>query len=278
MDFGKYSTLYKIFRYAIFAAILLFLIFPLYWIISISFRSTKEIMSSDISIIQSTFTIQHYIDAFVKAGILQSLVNSFIITLSTVLISVMVGTLMAYIFAKRNFKAKKTLGGVIVFTQFVPMVAYIIPLYLIMSSMKILNTKYSLLITYLGLALPVAIVMLVNYIKDVPQSLEEAASIDGCTNLQILVKIVLPLSLPGIITTAIYVFITVWQEYLVAVSFISRQEAYTVSLALTKFQGPYGTDWGGIMAGAVVISIPAIVLFLLCRKMFTDSISGGVKG
>ncbi|MFV0504179.1 MAG: carbohydrate ABC transporter permease [Lachnospirales bacterium] len=266
------------FKYMLFILLTAFLVFPLYWIISTAFRSNTEILSSNVSLIPKSFTLEHFKVLFVDIDILNCMKNSLTITLFTVFISVFVGALMAYILERYVFKGRNTIQNMILFTQFVPMVSYIIPLYLIMSKLGLLNTYASLIITYLGVALPVGVVMLVNFIKDVPIALEEAARIDGCTNLQIMLKIVLPLSVSGIISTSIYIFITIWQEYLVAVSFITRESAYTVSLALTKFQGAHGTDWGGIMAGAVFISIPTLALFVCFRKLFTDRLSGGVKG
>ncbi len=272
------SKKYMAFKYLIFVFIFIFLCFPLYWILSTAFRTDAEIMRTELSIFPTTFTMQHFIDAVVEANILSALLNSLIIASITVLVSVSFGLLMAYVFARKNFAGKAAFNGAILFTQFIPMVAYIIPLYLMMSSLKLLNTPFALCIVYMGLTLPVSVIMLTNYVRDVPIELEEAAEIDGCNGFMKWSRIVLPLSLPGIVTTAIYVFITVWQEYLVAVSFVSKKESYTVSMALTVFQDSHGTDWGGIMAGAVIISIPVIVLFLLCRKTFTDSLSGSVKG
>lgn len=274
----KEKKAYTIIKYVIYIGLLLFLIFPLYWIISTSFRTDKEILNTSVSLIPHSFTISHYVDAFTKVNILQCLKNSLIVTFATVVISVLVGLLMGYAFARKSFKGKGTLNATVLLTQFIPMVAYIIPLYLIMSKMKLLNTLPSLFITYLGIAFPVAVVLLTNYIQDVPESLEEAAFIDGCSSWKAMFYIVFPLAMPGIVSTAIFVFITVWQEYLVAVSFISKESLYTVSMALTSFQGAHGTDWGGIMAGAVVISIPVVVLFLSSRKMFVNNLTGGVKG
>lgn len=269
---------YLIFKYVLYIAMLLFLIFPLYWILTTSFRTEKEIMNTTMSLLPRTFTLEHYKVALFEIDLLNCMKNSLVVTGITVLISLATGLLMAYAFARIKFKGKNFLNIMILFTQFIPMVAYIIPLYLIMSKMKMLNTYPSLWITYLGGAFPVAMFLLVNYIKDVPVSLEEAAAIDGCSKFQTMFHITFPLVIPGIVSTAIYVFISIWQEYLVAVSFISNEKAYTISMALTKFKGPYGTDWGGIMAGAVIISIPAIILFLSSRKMFTNNLAGGVKG
>lgn len=274
----KEKKTYTIFKYAVYIGLLLFLIFPLYWIISTSFRTDKEILNTSISLVPKSFTMSHYIDAFTKVNLLECLKNSLIVTVITVIISVLVGLLMSYAFARKSFKGKAALNATVLLTQFIPMVAYIIPLYLIMSRMKLINTLPSLFITYLGIAFPVAVVLLTNYLQDVPVSLEEAAYIDGCSSMKAMFYIVFPLAVPGIISTSIFVFITVWQEYLVAVSFISKESLFTVSMALTSFQGAHGTDWGGIMAGAVLISIPVVVLFLTSRKMFVNNLTGGVKG
>lgn len=274
----KENKFYMVLRYLIYIGVFVFLVFPLYWIISTSLRTDKEILNTNISLIPRTFTLSHYVDAFTKVNLLQNLKNSLIVTLVTVMISLLIGFLMAYAFARKSFRAKGFLNTLILLTQFIPMVAYIIPLYLIMSKMGLINTLPSLFITYLGLAFPIAVVLLTNYIQDVPIALEEAASIDGCTTWQVMFHIVFPLAAPGIISTAIFVFITVWQEYLVAVSFISKERLYTVSIALTSFQGAHGTDWGGIMAGAVLISIPVVILFLSSKKMFVNNLTGGVKG
>lgn len=269
---------YIAFKYVLYIGLLLFLMFPLYWMVTTAFRTDTEIMNSTMSLFPKSFTLEQFTKALVKVDLLKCLKNSLIVTFITLLISLTAGLFMAYAFARFHFKGKKFLNIAILFTQFIPMVAYIIPLYLIMSKMGILNTYPSLWITYLGSAFPVAMVLLVNYIKDVPVSLEEAARIDGCSQLKVLRYITFPLAVPGIVSTAIYVFISIWQEYLVAVSFISNQERYTVSMALSRFQGPYGTDWGGIMAGAIIIAIPAVTLFLCSRKMFTNNLVGGVKG
>lgn len=268
---------YVICKYILYIGLLLFLIFPLYWIVTTAFRTDKEIVNSAMSLIPRTFTLEHFREAIVEVNLLKCLKNSLVVTLITVAISLATGLLMAYAFARFGFHGKNFLNMTILFTQFIPAVAYIIPLYLIMSKMKMLNTYPSLWITYLGSAFPVTMILLVNYIRDVPVSLEEAARIDGCSRFQVMRHITFPLSVPGIVSTSIYVFISIWQEYLIAVSFISNEKLYTVSMALTRFQGPYGTDWGGIMAGALIISIPAVTLFLCTRKMFANNLVGGIK-
>lgn len=265
-------------RYALFILILLFTIFPIYWIISCSFRDTAEIQRATISILPQSFTLEHYADAFTKAGLQNCMRNSLIITLGTVAVTIPLGLMSAYVFAKMKFRGKRFIHSLVLLTQFIPVVAYIVPLYLIMSQLQLLNTIYSLWITYLAIAYPMAAILLVSYIQDIPDSLEEAAEIDGCNKMQAMFKIVFPLAAPGIVTSAIFVFISIWQEYFIAVSFVNRDAARTVSMAMKKFETMHGTDWGGIMAASVISAIPVVILFLLSRKKLADSLSGGVKG
>lgn len=274
----KISKMGYVVRYFLFGLMFLFLAFPLYWTISTSFRETAEIQKRSVSIIQRTFTLEHYQEALTGVNLMVSVKNSLVITLITVIITLVVGFLIGYAFSKLYFKGKKLVNSMVLMTQFIPMVAYIIPLYLIMAKLHLLNSLWCLLITYIGCSFPMAAVLLTNYIHDVPESLEEAAKIDGCGSLQAMFKIIFPLAKPGILSTAIFVFISIWQEYLVAVSFITKDEYKTVSVALKKFVHAHGTDWGGLMAGAVLISIPVVVLFLFSKEGFADNIAGGVKG
>lgn len=267
-----------IFRYVIFVLIFLFAIFPIYWIISCSFRDTAEIQKSTISVIPKTFTLIHYVEAFTEIGLVKSMQNSLIITIGTIIITIPLGLLCAYAFSKINFRGSATMQFLVMVTQFIPVVAYIVPLYLIMSKLHLLNTIYSLWITYLATAYPMATILLMGYIQDVPDSLEEAARIDGCSRIQAMIKIVFPLAMPGIVTSSIFVFISIWQEYFIATSFVNQDKARTVSMAMQKFVSRHGTNWGGIMAASVIGAIPVVILFMLSRKKLTDNLAGGVKG
>jgi ABC-type glycerol-3-phosphate transport system permease component len=275
---SRQSIVYRIFKYCIFVFISFFLAFPLYWILASSFRPNSELLNDKLAIIPNSLTLTHYLDAFVKVNLVRSFINSISITLFTVIISIFLGILMAYALLRYKFAGVNLIKSFIVLTQFIPIVVFIIPLYVMMSRLHLINTYYSLVITYLSLALPVGTILLITYLKDVPVELEEAARIDGCSTGRLLLKIIFPLALPGIMSTAIFIFISIWQEFLVAVSFISKDEANTVSVSIQKFTGTYGTDWGGIMAGSMLISIPALVLFITTQKLFVNNIVGGVKG
>lgn len=267
-----------ILRYILFILILLFTIFPLYWIVSCSFREAGEIQKATISVIQKTFTLSHYQDAFTKIGLWKALSNSAIVTVGTVLVTIPLALLCAYAFARMRFCGKKMLYSMVLLTQFMPIVSFIVPLYLIMGRLHLLNTIYCLWITYLAVAYPMAAILLVGYVQDIPDSIVEAALIDGCTIPQAMFRIVFPLAVPGIVTSATFVFVNIWQEYFVASSFISKGDARTVSMAMKGFVTAHDTDWGGVMAASVVSAIPVVILFIFFRKKLVDNLAGGVKG
>jgi ABC-type glycerol-3-phosphate transport system permease component len=162
--------------------------------------------------------------------------------------------------------------------QMLPSVVSIVPLYIICGKMGILNTYNSLVFSYLGGTVPVAVILLYGFFVDIPSDLGEAAMIDGCNTWRMFRSVILPVAIPGIVSCAIYTFIRVWQEFIIALSFTTNKSMYTLTIGLRAYEGSNQTDWGGLMATAVVISIPAIILFAVVQKQFVDSMSGSVKG
>jgi len=154
----------------------------------------------------------------------------------------------------------------------------IIPLFTVSRTLGLLNTPWALIITYLSFNVPVGIILSSNYFNAIPRSLGEAAHVEGCGSFQIFTWITLPLTLPGLAATSIYIFINIWQEFLVAISFISDTSQYTLPVGLTSYVGQYNTDWGGLMATSVIVGMPAIIIFLFFQKYFIDNIAGAVKG
>lgn len=275
---------YRIFKVIIYIFLFIFLVFPIYWMLTTALRTDTELYTSGtLSIMPKTFTFEHFKNALLggknaTVDLLNALKNSTIIVgVSTILILV-VGFLQAYALNRFQFRGKGLLNGILLSTQIVPGALTMVPLYIMMSKMGLLNTYGSMWLMYV-VGYPIAVILMGNYIRDdIPPSLEEAAAIDGCNRFQVMRYITFPLILPGVASTAIYVFITYWQEYLVAVSFISKREMYTVSMALTLFSGRYNTNWGDLMAAAFIISVPVIVLFLLFHDAFEKNLAGGEKG
>jgi ABC-type glycerol-3-phosphate transport system permease component len=269
---------YLLFKYAIYLFMVFFTLFPLYWIVANSVRSSAEMLSSRLSWFPRQFTIANYAEAFGSQQLFISFRNSLIVTGCTVVISVLVGLCMAYVFTRYRFRGLPVIRTTIIVTQFIPVVVFIIPLYLLMSELHLLNTHLSIIIAYLSLSIPIGTILLSSYLTDVSVDIEEAAKIDGCNTWQLFTRIIMPLIVPGLLSTAIIMFVILWQEFLIAVSFISNEQLNTVPLFLTRYQGMYGTNWGGIMAASVIISVPGLFLFGLTRKFFINNLIGGVKG
>lgn len=268
----------KILAYVFFAAMLLIILFPVYWIIASSMKGKEEIYA-----IPPTFLPQHpsfdnFITAITESDCLRSLGNSVFVSTAAMILTIVVCVCAAYSITRLEFKGKKIYFGLIASTQVFPMVVTIVPLYLLFRRVSLYNTHASLILTYTAICTPIAFTLLLGYFRDLPKELEEAALIDGCGRLKCLLHILLPIAKPGIVATGIYIFLNCWQEYLVAVSLIGDRKLYTLTLCLTTFQTEHSVNWGALMAVSVVIAAPAVVLFFFIEKYFVDSLAGAVKG
>jgi multiple sugar transport system permease protein/raffinose/stachyose/melibiose transport system permease protein len=186
----------------------------------------------------------------------------------------------SYVFARLKFKAKGLLFSILIFSQMFPLAALIIPIYAIISNLRLLNTYYSLVIADLTFTVPTSVWLLRSFILGVPAELEEAAQIDGCSRLKAFIKIVLPILAPGIASTAAYIFIAVWQEFMFALTFISSDEMKTLTVGILRFIGQYSyaIDWGAVMAACTVASIPVFILFMLLqRQLIAGLLRGALK-
>jgi len=164
--------------------------------------------------------------------------------------------------------------------QILPMIVSIVPLYIMFNRIGISNTLFSLTIANVARTsgIPIAVILIGGYFTEVPKELTESASLDGLSRLRILFSIVIPITLPGIISTAIYTFVMVWQEFMLATSLITDINLFTLPVGLETFRGHNTVDWGGIMATSTVIAIPAVLLFIAVQKYFIDSMAGAIKG
>ncbi len=260
-------------------AILLFvlILFPFYWIICTSFKETLDIYVVPPEMFPKSFNFSNYISAFNQYKVLMFLMNSIKVTLSTVIFTTLIGSLAAFSLTRLNFKGAKTLRSFLGITQMFPVVVLLVPLFLFCTKLGMYNKLSSLVLPYIALQLPVSIILQSGYYKDVPLSLEEAAKLDGCSTMQVFMKIFLPLVVPGIVATGVYTFIQVWQEFLIASSLITKKASYTLTVGLTTFKGDEMTDWGSLMATSVIIAIPALILFNLSQEFFINRVAGSVK-
>ena len=205
--------------------------------------------------------------------------NSLIVTVSTTVLALLISIASAYALARFRMKGKLTILRIILVSQLVPIAVLLVPLYEVFRVLRVLDTYYALIIGNLTFCIPFAVWLLRSFFLNIPIDLEDAALIDGCSRIQVLIRIVLPVSGPGLVTTAAFIFIYSWQEYIMALTFINSGDKYTLPVALTSFIGQYGAQWGPLMAASVVVTIPVMVMFMFLRRFVISGVMGGaVKG
>lgn len=221
----------------------------------------------------------HYISIFTGFPFLRVIANSFVTALSTTFLSLGLGSLCAFALAKLNVFGKTLLLGFILSVSMFPPIATISPLYLIIRALGLRDTLWALIITYTTFSLPLAIWILTNFFKEIPDEIFLAARVDGCSLIQSFYKIMLPLSAPGLFATAILVFIFSWNEFLFALTFTSTASSRTIPVAIALFPGLHEIPWGEIAAASVVVTVPLILLvFFFQRRIIEGLTAGAVKG
>ncbi len=259
-------------------ALAAFVLLPFFWMVSVSLKPATEPFAIPARLWPENPTLANYVTAF-RPEFRTYFLNSLIVSGATVAITVTLGLLAAYSFARGTLVVLTALMGLVVVAQMFPHSAIIIPIYKMMRGAELLNTYWALIIAYVSVTLPVAIWMLRGFLIKLPVSLEEAAAIDGAGPLRVFFEIVVPLARPGIIATAVYVLIVTWQEFLFALSFTSTQDMRTLPVGLNDFIGQYGIRYGELMASSVMVSLPVIaVFFLLQRYLVAGLTAGAVKG
>lgn len=258
---------------------LFFLGFPVYWMVSTSFKAPEDVLVADPPLWPTSFSFDNYIMAFQKDYFVGSIINSAVVVSATVVVSLLLALTASFALARMKFRGKSTLTILILFVQMVPLTALIIPLFLQLSALGLVNTIPGLIVTYIAFVLPFVIWTLRGFLSGIPQELEEAALVDGCSRPMAYRHIILPLMAPGIVATGVYAFIQAWNEFLLAYIIMSNQEGQTLPVWLAGFTSRTGTDWGPLMAASVLAAIPAVVLFLIFQKRLAVGVTAGaVKG
>ncbi|MDA2802883.1 carbohydrate ABC transporter permease [Nocardiopsis suaedae] len=272
-------------------AVLLFSVFPVYWMVATAVRSQGEIFSRDQSVFPRTLTTEHF-DRVVNGELLpgvsfwQFLVNSLTVTLGSVAVAALLSLLAAVAVARFRFRLRTAFIILLMVIQMVPMEAMIISIFINFrriqdgTGITMLGNLTGILVVYTAVALPITIMMLRGFVAAVPKELEEAAAIDGASNAVIFWRILMPLVAPGLVAASIFAFITAWNEFIVALTFLGRStDYYTLPLTLSYYFGRTGTEWGAIMAASTLLTIPVMVFFLFVqRRMVSGLTMGAVKG
>lgn len=247
---------------------------PFLWMFSVSIKPANEPFSIPPRLWPENPTFDNYESAmYPEFG--RYFLNSVIVSLLTMILSISVGLLAAYGFGRFSFPGMRVLLVAIILAQMFPVATMIIPLYKIMNGLGLINTYASLVLAYLTLTLPVSIWMLRGFIRNIPPDLEEAAMVDGCTRLQAFWRLVVPLARPGIAATAVWIAVVTWQEFLFALAFTTTRDMRTIPVGMSDFQGQFGIRYGELMASSVMVSVPIIVLFFFLQRYFVAGLTAG---
>ena len=253
--------------------------FPVYWMITTSFKPKGDILSTNPTLLPRSFTLSNYVEAVTKEGFVRALLNSLIVVFFTVTISLFVALFASIAVARMKFKGKRTYVATILLVQMLPLSALLIPIYLLLSRFNLTDKLSGVILTYLAFVLPFVIWTLRGFLVNIPAELEEAALVDGCTRPQAYRLVLFPLMAPGLVATAIFAFIQAWNEFLLAYILLSSQDNATMPIWLAGFTNRFGTDWGPLMAASTLTALPVVIFFTRIQdKIATGVTAGAVEG
>ncbi|WP_127467145.1 carbohydrate ABC transporter permease [Streptomyces sp. B27] len=267
-------------QYLALLAYLVFLAFPFLWLLSTAFKPARELGSLHPTWIPDDPTLDNFRQAFGEQPLLQAAANSLIAAVSAALITVTIATPMAYVMARHRGRLATAATGWVVVSQAFPFVLVIIPLFLVLKNLHLINSLWGLILVYVVWSLPFALWMVAGYVRAVPTELEEAAAVDGAGRVRTLVSVVAPLLAPGIVATALFAFITAWNEFFFALVLLKTPEKQTLPVVLTHFLGAEGVaDLGPLAAAAFLATLPSLVLFAFVQRRITGGMTAGaVRG
>lgn len=265
--------------YSVIAVYLFITLAPLMWVLSTSFKPNQEAISFPPKFLPDNPTLENYLFVLTDPKLVLSLANSLLVSLVSTALSVTVSALGGYAFARYEFKGKNLMMSIILGLFMIPVVINIIPLYIMLANVGLLNSLLALVLTFQILIIPLNIFLLKNYFESLPKELEEAALIDGCSRLGALVRVTIPMSLPGFLIAAILSFRFSWNEFILPVVLSNKPDSMIFQVALYQFISLYRIDWGYLTAGINIALIPVVVLMLIFQKKMIRGLTlGAVRG
>jgi raffinose/stachyose/melibiose transport system permease protein len=253
-------------------------IYPLIWMVYTSFKTNKEISQSTFALPKS-FHFENYINAWKTANVGTYFINSMFVSVVSIAITVLIGAMAAYILGRFKFKLNKTIHTIFVFGMLIPINSILVPLFIQMRGLHLLNTRWALIFPYVAFGLPITIYILTSFMKAFPTEVEEAAILDGCTVPQLFLRIILPMAKPAITTVVIMNFLTNWNEFSLALVLINDNKIKTLPIGLVNFAGAYTRDYAQMTAGLVISVIPIILIYIFLQENIIKGMTqGGVKG
>lgn len=253
-------------------------IFPAYWMVNTSLKPRKELMTVTPNFIPEHPTLANYATAFTQGNFLQYLGNSLVVVGATIAFALLLAVFAAAGLARFRFRGRRTIMVSILIVQMLPGTAFLIPQFVIFKEMGLLDTYYGLILAYVASVLPISIWMLRGFFLAIPDEVVEAAEIDGASTWRTLRSVLFPLVAPGVVTTSIFSFISAWNEYIFAYTFMKDPARYTLPIWLVSFKGLKGVDYGSQMAAATIFALPVVIFFLIIQRNIIAGMSvGAVK-
>ena len=270
----------QVVTYVLLTVFSLYCIFPFVWMVISALKPKTEIRTATPSFMIAEPTLANFKRVLFDVGFLNYIKNSLLVSVVACVLSMIVAILAGYALS-RYFKMKlvKVSNLAMMLSQMIPGVLLLVPLYLIMQRLHVLESYMSLILAYTTFVIPLCTFMMSSFFDTVPLALEEAAEIDGCSKAQTILRIILPLSIPSLVSTGLYAFINAWNEFMFGYIFISTDQYRTLTPAIMLFKGANTIDWGGLMAGSVIAVIPVTLIFLFLQRHFLAGLTrGSVKG
>lgn len=260
--------------------IMLLIVFPVLWMVLSSVRPASQLSASLTwgSLFQG-LSLDAYSRLFAGSSFGRYVLNSLVVSAVSTVLTVVISGIAGYALSRFRFRGRAVLLLMVLATQLLPFVVLITPIYIAFSQLKLLNSYPGLVLVYVAMTLPLATYLMLGYFDAIPHVLDEAARIDGCSTLQVIFRVVMPVAVPGIVTVAVTAFIATWEEFLFATVLMTSDKLKTVQVGLAGFFGEYSTDWPVVMAAATVAAVPTVVLFAVVqRRLVAGMAAGSIKG
>jgi multiple sugar transport system permease protein len=275
---GRIRTPQKVLYYSLLTLLAVVILFPIYYMIIISLKLPRDIYRLP-SLLPVNPTLRNYTDLLLRDDFLVNILNSIIVAGLTTLVSVAISCMAAYSLVRLKYRYRTWIGRLILFAYLTPSALLFIPLSVIVAQLRLGNTLHGLIFVYLTFAAPLSTWLLMGFFRSIPADLEEQAMVDGATRLQAMLRVLLPLSAPGLIAVSVFTFTGAWNELLLALIFITSPDKQTVPVALQYLITGDVFRWGLIMAGSVVAAVPVMVLYYLAQRFVVQGLAAGaVKG
>ncbi|MSP14351.1 MAG: carbohydrate ABC transporter permease [Chloroflexi bacterium] len=274
----KLSASQKVLYYALLVLMAVVILFPIYYMILISLKLPVDIYRTP-SLLPVNATLQNYVELFTKQGYLVNIRNSLVVAGSATIISVLISCMAAFSLVRLKYRYKSWIGRLILFAYLTPTALLFIPLSVIIARLNLGNTLQGLIFVYLTFSAPLSTWLMMGYFRGIPADLEEQAMVDGATRWQAFLRILLPLSAPGLVAVSVFTFTGAWNELLLALIFTTSKDVRTVPVALQYLITGDVFRWGLIMAGSVAAAVPVMILYYLAQRFVVEGLAAGaVKG